>query len=267
MGEGAIAVLARPWVLEGAVGTRLEAALREPLPGYCETMLQARVALPGEPGDGAEALRLAFRRLAARAAGHHRLPEAQVRDVLLQLLTERAEQGCAIRRTAVVANAVAIARRMHFERGGLEQLIRAAELQDVGLVGLGTDGPLTAAERSRIREHPLLAQRIVGAAPSLVRAAAIIRSCYERYDGTGYPDGLSGEQIPRSARVISVCVAFHAMTSPRPYRPAITESEALDELVRCSGSHFDPAVVATFADVVMPGVGSPRDPAASPSPG
>ncbi len=57
------------------------------------------------------------------------------------------------------------------------------------------------------------------------------------------------------------------MTSPRPYRPAITESEALDELVRCSGSHFDPAVVATFADVVMPGVGSPRDPAASPSPG
>ncbi len=206
VGEGAIAVLARPWVLEGAVGTRLEAALRERLPGYCETMLQARVALPGEPGDGAEALRLAFRRLAARAAGHHRSPEAQVRDVLLQLLTERAEQGCAIRRTAVVANAVAIARRMHFERGELEQLIRAAELQDVGLVGLGTDGPLTAAERSRIREHPLLAQRIVGAAPSLVRAAAIIRSCYERYDGTGTPMGSQASRsraAPASSRSAS----------------------------------------------------------------
>ena len=78
------------------------------------------------------------------------------------------------------------------------------------------------------------------------RVADIVRATHERFDGTGYPDGLSGEDIPFVARIVMVCDAFHAMTSHRPYRPALTMEEALAELRRCAGTQFDPVVVTAF---------------------
>jgi HD-GYP domain-containing protein (c-di-GMP phosphodiesterase class II) len=84
------------------------------------------------------------------------------------------------------------------------------------------------------------------AAPALASTAPLIRSSHERYDGCGYPDGLTGHAIPIGSRIISVCDAFDAMTSDRSYRRAMTSEDAFAELSRCSGAQFDPDVVDAF---------------------
>jgi two-component system, cell cycle response regulator len=83
-------------------------------------------------------------------------------------------------------------------------------------------------------------------APALGRVAQLVRWSHERVDGGGYPDGLRGGEIPLGSRIIAVCDAFHAMTSPRPYQRAMKPAEAIAELLRCSGTQFDPEVVAAF---------------------
>jgi len=85
-----------------------------------------------------------------------------------------------------------------------------------------------------------------------------VRSSHERVDGDGYPDGLTGEEIPLGARVIGVCAAFDAMVSPRPYRAAMDVSAALAELRRCTGTQFDAAVVEAFCRVAVTFPGVPR---------
>jgi HD-GYP domain-containing protein (c-di-GMP phosphodiesterase class II) len=97
-----------------------------------------------------------------------------------------------------------------------------------------------------MRRHTLIGERILNAAPALTRAAKLVRWSHERWDGHGYPDGISGEQIPLGSRIIAVCDSFAAMTSDRPYREAIAASSAVKELERCSGTQFDPAVVRAF---------------------
>ena len=88
------------------------------------------------------------------------------------------------------------------------------------------------------------------AAPALSPVARLVRSSHERFDGSGYPDGLCGEEIPLGARVVAVCDAFDAMTSERPYREPVTEAEATAELRRCAGTQFDPMVVEGFSRVI-----------------
>ena len=97
-----------------------------------------------------------------------------------------------------------------------------------------------------MRRHPLIGERIVAAAPSLSRVAGLVRSSHERWDGTGYPDRLQADAIPLGSRIVAVCDAFDAMTAERPYAAARTPEEALDELRRCAGTQFDPAVVETL---------------------
>jgi HD-GYP domain-containing protein (c-di-GMP phosphodiesterase class II) len=81
----------------------------------------------------------------------------------------------------------------------------------------------------------------------------LVRSCHERWDGSGYPDGLAGDEIPLVARIVCCCDAYSAMTTDRPYRAARSVEEAVEELDRCAGTHFDPAVVAALkASVVAP---------------
>lgn len=94
-----------------------------------------------------------------------------------------------------------------------------------------------------MRRHTLIGERIVLAAPALAATAPLIRSSHEHVDGSGYPDRLQGEEIPLGARVIAVCDAFDAMVSYRPYRETRSVEAALEELRRCAGSQFDPAVV------------------------
>ena len=100
-----------------------------------------------------------------------------------------------------------------------------------------------------MRRHTLIGERIVRAAPSLAHVAELVRHSHERYDGNGYPDGLVGGEIPLGASIVAVCDAFDAMVSERPYRKAMSVSEALAEVRRCSGSQFDPVVVDAFCVV------------------
>ena len=80
-----------------------------------------------------------------------------------------------------------------------------------------------------------------------------MRASHENWDGSGYPDGLKGEEIPLASRIIAVCDAYHAMTSDRPYQAAVPQKEALAELRRCAGSHFDPVVVEVLCDEIRHG--------------
>ena len=133
---------------------------------------------------------------------------------------------------------------------------RAAELHDVGKVAIPAEildktGPLDPAELMFMKRHSVIGERIVAAAPTLANIAPIVRAAHERADGTGYPDGLVLEDIPICSRIIAVVDAYDAMTSDRPYRKAMTPSEALAELHRHAGSQFDPHVVDAFTSVLV----------------
>jgi HD-GYP domain-containing protein (c-di-GMP phosphodiesterase class II) len=111
---------------------------------------------------------------------------------------------------------------------------------------LSKPGPLDEEEWAFIRRHTLIGERIVSAAPALGRVATLVRASHERWDGAGYPDGLAGDDIPLGARIVAVADAFDAMTSQRPYSQPRPPEVALEELHRCAGSQFDPAVVEAF---------------------
>jgi two-component system cell cycle response regulator len=213
--------------------------------------VRGEARLPEEAHDAASALRIAHERLRARTRFQRLSAERQVRDVLLQLLSERRAGGSAVALPRVAAHAIGVGRRLGLTLGELDEVVRAAELQDLGMVAvpeaiLRKSETLTPEEWQLIRQHPIVGERILAAAPALEPVARLVRSCYERYDGSGYPDGLRGEAIPLGSRVIAVCVAYDAMTSPRPYRPPLPPATAFEELCRCAGRQFDPMVVAAF---------------------
>ena len=136
----------------------------------------------------------------------------------------------------------------------VERIRHAGELHDAGKVAipeaiLAKPGPLSEDEWAFVRRHPLIGERIVRSAPSLSRVAELVRSTHERFDGQGYPDRLRADAIPLGARIVSVCDAYDAMTSDRPYQRALGPDEALAELRRCAGTQFDPAVVEAFCRV------------------
>ncbi len=129
----------------------------------------------------------------------------------------------------------------------------AAELHDVGKVAIPDEillkpGPLDAGEWRFMERHTLIGERIIGSSPGLAPVAAMVRSSHERWDGRGYPDRLSGEDIPLGARIVAVCDAYDAMTKDRSYRSGMDPELALTELRRCAGSQFDPAVVVRLRD-------------------
>ena len=137
-------------------------------------------------------------------------------------------------------------------------LVRAAELHDIGKVAvpdsiLHKTGSLDELEWAFVREHTIVGDRILNAAPALVPVATLVRGSHEHFDGQGYPDGLAGEEIPLGSRIIAVCDAFHAMTSDRSYRAGMSIEDAVEELHRCAGQQFDPRVVDVFCDAVAAG--------------
>jgi two-component system, cell cycle response regulator len=131
---------------------------------------------------------------------------------------------------------------------------QAAFLHDVGKVAIPDSilkkrGPLDDAELETMREHAALGARMVASIPGLAHLAPIIRATHERWNGEGYPDELSGEEIPLASRIVHACDAWHAMTSDRPYRKALGR-EAIDELRENMGEQFDPRVALALVDVV-----------------
>jgi response regulator RpfG family c-di-GMP phosphodiesterase len=124
-------------------------------------------------------------------------------------------------------------------------------LHDIGKVSiperiLTKPGPLYASEWAHMRTHPLVGARIVSSLRFLGPAVDVIRCHHEKFDGSGYPHALSGDQIPLAARIFAVVDAFDAMTSDRPYRNAMPAEDATREIAQCSGTHFDPEVVEPF---------------------
>jgi HD-GYP domain-containing protein (c-di-GMP phosphodiesterase class II) len=143
---------------------------------------------------------------------------------------------------------VAVGRQIGLQEDELDVLRLGALLHDIGKIGISDDvlrkpGALTAAEFELIKEHPGLGARILRHVPFLAPHLPIVELHHERPDGRGYPFGLMSDQTPLFARIVHVADAFDAMTSERAYRPARGHAEAVHELWRCAGTHFDAEVV------------------------
>lgn len=151
-----------------------------------------------------------------------------------------------------------MAERLELTGGALRDISFAAALHDIGKIGipaaiLNKPGPLTAEEFAVMQTHPQLGAQILKPVAALAGAAELVLACHEHFDGSGYPLGLAGERIPLGARVVLACDAFDAMTSDRVYRKAMTAADAVAELRRCSGTHFDPRVVDVLIAVLAAG--------------
>jgi response regulator RpfG family c-di-GMP phosphodiesterase len=185
------------------------------------------------------------RRLEARAAS--------VGALLASLETRDGYTGAHSR--AVVDLSVAEATAMGLRDAEIGDVEQATLLHDLGKMGvpdaiLNKAGPLTASEWRTMREHPLIGARIVASVSSLEHLAPVIRAEHERWDGAGYPHGLKGEKISLASRIVFACDAYHAMTSDRPYREAMSDAEAREELVANAGSQFCPRTVWTLLEVL-----------------
>jgi putative nucleotidyltransferase with HDIG domain len=159
---------------------------------------------------------------------------------------------------AVVDMALKVGRRLGLDGAELTELGVAARLHDIGKIGvpdsiLRKEGALTAAEQSVIRCHPAWGAEALARLPGLERVAHAVRHHHERWDGRGYPAGLAGDDIPVASRIIGVCDAFGAMTSTRPYRPALGVREAARVLLDGAGEQFDAGAVRALCELLDDG--------------
>jgi len=249
-GDEFCVLIDRDLVEGAAVLAAAATALGERGDGFSITCSYGKVMLPSEARDAEHALQLADQRMYQHKNGGRVSAGRQSSDVLLRALSER-HPSLGDHVSGVAELAVSIGERLGQSPEELEDLRRAAELHDMGKLAipdaiLDKPGPLDDAEWEFIRRHTIIGERILQAAPALERVAAIVRSTHERMDGTGYPDQLAGEAIPLAARIVLVCDAFEAMTADRSYRRAMSAEVAIEELERCSGTQFDPRVVAAF---------------------
>jgi HD-GYP domain-containing protein (c-di-GMP phosphodiesterase class II) len=140
----------------------------------------------------------------------------------------------------------------------------AALLHDVGKIRIpntiiNKPGPLTPEERAAIETHTIEGEKLLAKVGGLLgEVGRIVRSCHERWDGQGYPDGLAGEDIPLVARIVACCDAFNAMTTDRPYRSALSLEQAVAELDRGRGTQFDPRIVDALLNAVAPAASDVR---------
>jgi two-component system cell cycle response regulator len=241
------------------------AALSERGPGFSIGAAHGVVSIPPELDDPASVMQLADQRLYRRKEETREASAVhQLRDVLLQAFQER-HPDLQEHQRGVGALVLEVGRRLGMDGEELDVLARAAELHDVGKIAipdaiLTKPGPLNAEEWGFMSRHTILGERILAAAAALRPVAGLVRSSHERFDGKGYPDGLSGERIPLGARIIFVCDAFDAMISERSYSSSIPTAEAIAELRACAGTQFDPDVVEAF----IASFGAPAQPPAAP---
>jgi diguanylate cyclase (GGDEF)-like protein len=228
--------------------TRCVVALTDRGHGFDVGCSHGAAKLPSEAGERAAALTLADRRLYSEKFERRRdAISEQTCDALLQVLHER-EPDLRDHVGDVAELALRVGIRLGLKAEELDDVRRAAELHDVGKSAvpdaiLAKPGPLDEREWEFVRQHTLVGERILRAAPALHSVAKLVRSSHERFDGTGYPDGLVGQTIPLGARIVSACDAWDAMITTRPYRHALSTADALQELRRGSGTQFDPVVV------------------------
>jgi putative two-component system response regulator len=200
----------------------------------------------------------------ARVRTHLSLVQArELRETRLQIVQrlgmaakyKDAETGLHVVRMSHYAKALALA--VGYGPAAAEDLLHAAPMHDIGKIGipdsiLQKPGPLTTDEWTVMRKHTAIGARIIGDHPSglLRMAATIALHHHEKWNGSGYPNGLAGEDIPHVARVIAVADVFDALTSVRPYKQAWSVEQAVDLIRRESGNHFDPELVSAFLDLL-----------------
>jgi len=169
-------------------------------------------------------------------------------EVLMTALDQRCGEAAHSRQTATLATT--LGRRLGLGQAELTALEQGSLLHDIGKLGLSpallTRQDLGADDWRELRRHPEIGHGMLAPIPSLARARNLVLQHHERWDGKGYPLGVAGEQIDRGARIFQVAEAWDAMTSTRKYQPQRSAAEARVELERCSGTQFDPEVVAAF---------------------
>ncbi len=244
----------------GSIATMIERcrhALSERGEGFDVVASAGVVHVPEEASDASSAMRLADLRLYDEKHLRSGDPRHQAARALVQMMREQnAERSTHLSRVARLSRAVC--RQLGLPAEQVDEVVRAAELHDIGMIAipdtlLEKRGPLTEQERAFVERHPVIGERVLGAAPSLAPIARIVRATHERWDGTGYPDGIAGEAIPVGSRIILACNAYDAITSERPYRERRWPAEALAELWVASGTQLDPAVVAALQAAVRAG--------------
>jgi putative nucleotidyltransferase with HDIG domain len=232
---------------------RAASALHEEGESFVISSAFGAVTLPEEASEPSSALSLADQRLyahkdqmsSARTSPH---------ELLLRTLAER-EPGLRAHVEGVARLAVTVGRELGMNGDEIAELRLAAELHDVGKLAipdavLRKAGDLSAGEWDLIRGHPDEGARIIERLGFPSDTVAAIRHHHERFDGTGYPEGLAGEEIPLGARIIHVADAWDSMLTVRTYRPALGEREALRELKRGIGTQFCPRCVQAIEEVL-----------------
>ena len=216
------------------------------------------VTIPSEAGDVSTALHIADTQMYETKNGRRAATIIdQTGDVLL---CATAEHSASLSEHMLEVGELSrnVARRLGLDAETIDLTLRAGELHDVGKIAipesiLSKPAALSDNEWTFVRNHTPIGERVLNTAPALRPVAKLVRSTHERFDGTGYPDRLRGEQIPLPSKIVFACDAFHAMISSRPYAPGMSETDARAELMRCAGSQFDPHVInALLAELDQP---------------
>ncbi len=223
--------------------------------------------LDASAGGVQDALEAADRAMYAEKQGREQLPsgtavrghgEASAEMASLRALlaaVNARDSYTAMHSRVVVTLARGVARRLGLDDAATSEVEHIALLHDLGKIAipdaiLRKPGPLTAHEQTLMRQHPVVGAQILASMPELAHLAGAVRAEHERWDGGGYPDGLAGEEIPVASRIALVCDAYHAMTSNRPYRLAMSAGAAREEIGREAGAQFCPHAAAALLEVL-----------------
>jgi diguanylate cyclase (GGDEF)-like protein len=256
IGGDEFCVLARP----GRAGTDpivaiASRALSEHGEGFSITTSYGAVLLPTDATTASEAMRAVDLRMYENKNTGRVAADAQTINALLRSIHER-DPEWAQRLVATADLAGAVCQQLNLPAAEAARIRQAAQLHDIGKVGIPDEilrkpTALTSQEWAFIHQAPAIGERIVLSAPALAAVAPLVRAARERYDGTGYPDGLAGDDIPLGARIIAACAALAAMTSDRPYADRRDTATALEELHQAAGAQCDPQVVAALQDALL----------------
>lgn len=243
-------------------------------PGGTEVPIRISIGATSYPSDSDELNRLfsladaAMYRVkvagggqfASRKASPEEVPEELVAgfDALQGLLiTVDAKDRYTFKHSQeVTETALVLARALGLSEEEMRVIATAGKLHDLGKIGILTSvlrkpGSLTPEEWEIVREHPHLGYLIMQQIPQMEKVLEAVLHHHERWDGNGYPDGLKGKQIPKLARILAIADAYSAMLADRPYRKALSQQEALQEIQNCAGTQFDPELAELFVDLFL----------------